>query len=61
MIGIKDVKSRPNVIRIGASVHRMDSRGKRFERILQAVSNGKMSPEFQIRAGADRRADEIEK
>jgi integrase len=61
LIEIKDVKSRPNVIRIGGSVYRLDLRGKRFERILQTVSNGKKSLEFPSRAAANRKADEIEK
>jgi hypothetical protein len=58
---IRGMTSRPNVFRIGASVYRLDLRGKRFERILQTVSDGKKSLEFPSRAAADRKANEIEK
>ena len=52
--------ARPNVIRIGATLYRLDLRGKPFRNILETVSNGKKSLEFHSRASADRKADEIE-
>ena len=54
------MKNRPNVINLGNGIHRLDLRGKPFRHILQTVSNGKKTLDFQIKAAAERKADEIE-
>jgi integrase len=53
------MKTKPNVISIGNGIHRLDLRGKAFRNILGTVSGGKKSLEFQSRAAAERKADEI--
>jgi hypothetical protein len=51
---------RPNIIRIREGLYRLDLRGKTFARVLQTVADGKKTLNFTIRAGAERKANEIE-
>jgi hypothetical protein len=55
-----NMKTRPNIIKVGNGIHRLDLRGKAFSNILQTISGGKKSLEFETKAAASRKADEIE-
>ena len=55
-----DMKTKPNIIKVGNGIHRLDLRGKAFRNILQTVSGGKRSLEFPTKAAAEKKAGEIE-
>jgi hypothetical protein len=52
--------TRPNIIRIGNGLYRLDLRRKTFSTILETISNGKKTLDFPTKAGAQRKADEVD-